>query len=222
MFKIIKSSSKGNAYLFDDTILIDCGIAFKHLESYVDKIKLVLLTHEHSDHINVPTLKKLVNEYEKKVVAPIFLKNKLKDINNINFVTTDTVINTKKYTISMYELVHDVQNVGYFITNKFTSKNHLHITDTFNTPSIDKRIHSLSIETNYCEFKIDELIEDDVNNDRYSHYIKSRKNHLSVQKALNFIDEKNIKLFWTLHKSVKMEEDIDKMIEEFKNEREIF
>lgn len=222
MFEIIKSSSKGNAYLFDETILIDCGIAFKNLEKYMESIKLILLTHEHSDHINIPTLKKLVNEYEKKVVAPIYLKNKLKDISNINFVTIDTIVNTKKYSISMYELEHDVKNVGYFITNKFTSKNHLHITDTFNIPTIDKRIHSMSIETNYCEKKIEKLIEDDVNNDRYSHYIKSRKNHLSVQKALKFIDEKNIKLFWTLHKSIKMEEDINKLIEEFKNEREIF
>ena len=48
-YKIISSCSTGNATIIKDIILIDCGVTFKKLEKYYKKLKIVLLTHIHSD-----------------------------------------------------------------------------------------------------------------------------------------------------------------------------
>ena len=47
-FEVVATGSKGNAVIINDEILIDCGVAFKKIEPYVKKLKLVLLTHVHS------------------------------------------------------------------------------------------------------------------------------------------------------------------------------
>ena len=49
-YKIISSCSTGNATIIKDIILIDCGVTFKRLEKYYKQLKIVILTHVHSDH----------------------------------------------------------------------------------------------------------------------------------------------------------------------------
>lgn len=47
-YNIISSSSSGNAILFNEYMLIDCGVSFSKLKTYLKKIKVILLTHIHS------------------------------------------------------------------------------------------------------------------------------------------------------------------------------
>lgn len=47
-YKLIASSSKGNALLIENKILIDCGVTFSKLKEYIYNLKIVLLTHSHS------------------------------------------------------------------------------------------------------------------------------------------------------------------------------
>ena len=61
-YKIISSCSTGNATIIKDIILIDCGVTFKRLEKYYKKLKIVFLTHIHSDHFKKETIKKLAQE----------------------------------------------------------------------------------------------------------------------------------------------------------------
>ena len=49
-YNIISTGSDGNATILEDFVLVDCGVPYKALEPYVPKLKLVLLTHIHSDH----------------------------------------------------------------------------------------------------------------------------------------------------------------------------
>lgn len=49
-YNIISTGSDGNATILEEFVLIDCGVPYKALEPYVPKLKLVLLTHIHSDH----------------------------------------------------------------------------------------------------------------------------------------------------------------------------
>ena len=60
-YNIIATGSTGNAVKIND-ILIDCGVSFKKLKDVYKHIKLVLLTHEHSDHFRTPTIRKLAAE----------------------------------------------------------------------------------------------------------------------------------------------------------------
>ena len=54
-YNIIATGSKGNAVKIDD-ILIDCGVSFKKLKDVYKHIRLVLLTHEHSDLFRPSTI----------------------------------------------------------------------------------------------------------------------------------------------------------------------
>ena len=56
-YNIISTGSDGNATILEDFVLIDCGVPYKALEPYVPKLKLVLLTHIHSDHFQKRTIK---------------------------------------------------------------------------------------------------------------------------------------------------------------------
>lgn len=51
-YNIISTGSKGNAVVINDRILIDIGVPFKALEPVKKDLRLVLLTHQHSDHFN--------------------------------------------------------------------------------------------------------------------------------------------------------------------------
>ncbi len=44
-YNIISSGSNGNAILFKDYLLIDCGISYSKLKTYLNKIKVICLTH---------------------------------------------------------------------------------------------------------------------------------------------------------------------------------
>lgn len=61
-YKIISSCSSGNAIIIKDIILIDCGVTFKRLQKYYKNLKIVLLTHIHTDHFRKETIKRLAKE----------------------------------------------------------------------------------------------------------------------------------------------------------------
>ena len=51
-YNIISTGSQGNAVVIEHKILIDCGVSFKALAAEYRTLKLVLLTHIHSDHFH--------------------------------------------------------------------------------------------------------------------------------------------------------------------------
>ena len=63
-YNIISSGSNGNAILFKDYLLIDCGISYSKLKTYLNKIKVICLTHLwlHSDHFCNSTIRKIAFE----------------------------------------------------------------------------------------------------------------------------------------------------------------
>ena len=58
-YKIVSTGSKGNAVIINDYMLIDCGVPCSKLADYADNLKIVMLTHIHSDHFNPATLRRL-------------------------------------------------------------------------------------------------------------------------------------------------------------------
>ena len=61
-FNVIATGSTGNAVVINDSILIDCGVPYKALEPVKKDLKLVLLTHVHSDHFKPRTVRALHKE----------------------------------------------------------------------------------------------------------------------------------------------------------------
>ena len=63
-YDIIATGSSGNCVIINGEIAIDMGIPMKKLREsgYIKGLKLVLLTHAHSDHFNSATVRALHKE----------------------------------------------------------------------------------------------------------------------------------------------------------------
>ena len=131
MYKILSTGSKANAIIYHNNILVDIGVPYFGVKPYVKDISIVLLTHEHSDHLNIKTLQKLQFERPSvRVGCGEFLLEKLtkNGIKNIDVYEIG-----KEYTyycgiIIPVKLYHDVQNFGYRIIA--FDKKIFHATDT--------------------------------------------------------------------------------------------
>lgn len=199
MFKIIKSSSAGNCYIYKN-IVIDCGIPYKDISSF--NIKYLFLTHEHGDHINDSTIRNLVVNYDLQIICGDFLVPKLLKLAiseaNIKVVKHNKVYKIDDFTISPVFVEHNVPNFGYrFLIN---NKQHIHITDAGHLNNITaKNYDSAMIEANYDEVKIEEIIANKVKNNEFCHHMKAKENHLSLQQAERFLQKNNIKKWQFCH-----------------------
>lgn len=164
-FEIISSGSKGNAVLLSGQVLIDCGVPFRKLEEcgVVDNIKYIFLTHQHSDHLNFATIRKLISVHPSiRLIYNGYLKKTLSDICShfdYSFLYRNSFI-TDEYEwykignikFSNVPLHHDVQNCGWkihFCTPQGIYKV-FYATDTSNMNDISVKNYDLYlIEANY-------------------------------------------------------------------------
>ena len=142
--KIIKSGSTGNAVLYLNFILVDCGVSFKEIKPYLSKIKLVLLTHEHSDHFNINTIGKI--HFERpgiKFICGEFLKDEIPFEKNVHFVSLDYGLLFQNENLYIYpvNLYHDVKNFGYRIFKDDFKI--FHATDTEHLKGIEAKNYDL-------------------------------------------------------------------------------
>lgn len=187
MHKIISSSSEGNAVLYFDSILIDCGIPYYLLKEYVGNIKLVLLTHSHGDHFNLKTIKKI--SLERPAVrfgCGKHLSDYLTDIRNVDIYEPGKIYDYGKFKISPVILYHDVLNFGYRIF--IDGKKIFHATDTAHLKGITAKNYDIySLECNYDEDTVWEHIEEKEKKGEFAHQRGAINSHLSIQQAQDFI-----------------------------------
>jgi len=126
---ILASGSKANAYIVEDNgsmLLIDQGLSFKEFSNRAEKlgldifrIKAILLTHEHEDHIHG------VAYTAYKLDAPVFstaqtleiLKENIKHPIHCRIVEKDRKIKLGCFEITPFETMHDAADpVGYLIS----------------------------------------------------------------------------------------------------------
>jgi len=187
MYEIISSGSKGNAVLYFDSILLDCGVSFALLKEHISKLKLVLLTHSHGDHLNTATIKRL--SFERPALrfgCGEFLVKYLSGICNVDVYQAGKIYDYGLFKISPIILYHDVQNFGYRIF--MGDKKIIHATDTFTLEGISAKNYDLyALEVNYDEEHVYEVIEEKKMRGEYAHQRGSINSHLSNRQAQDFI-----------------------------------
>ncbi len=177
-YKIINTGSDGNATVIADIILIDCGVSFRKLEPYFKKLRLVLLTHIHSDHFNKTTIRRLAKDRPTiRFGCCEWLVQELIDCGvdrrNIDVYEIGLFYDYGLLKIMPVKLFHDVPNCGYkvFINNKKV----VYATDTNTLGELEAKDFDLYlIEGNY-ENK--EELRERAENDYY--YDRVIKTHLS-------------------------------------------
>ena len=190
-FNIISSGSCGNAVTVNRAILIDCGVGFKALKPYYRELKLVLLTHIHSDHFNKKTIGALARERPtlrfacgRWLVRPLVDCGVLSE--NIDVLDFGIIYNYGICNIIQFPLVHNVPNCGYKL--HFPIGKVIYATDTNNLNGITARDYDLYlIEANYEDEKINEKIREKKANGEYAYECEVLRNHLSKAKCDDFI-----------------------------------
>lgn len=193
-YTIISTGSKGNAVILNNEILIDCGVPYKALKPFVKGLKLVLLTHRHSDHFKPETIRKLATERPtlrfgcgkwllSSVIACGVRKTKI-DI----YIPNTKNCYTDNLQLIMIPLKHNVSNCGYKLF--LNGEKIFYATDCNNLDGIDAPNYDLyMIEANYEDSEIQERIAEKEAAGQYVYEYQVLNNHLSKQKADNFIAE---------------------------------
>lgn len=191
-YKIISTGSKGNALIIEDSILIDCGVSYKALED--EKFHIVFLTHEHGDHFNKSTLKRLAKERPLlRIACSSTIRSDVMHDCEVKGRQIDIIDPGKWYTYSYgsklrarsFDLIHDVRNVGWlFEINGFRC---MYATDTATLEYVRgsgfKRLDYYFIEANYEEEELEERLKAKLEANEYTYEERVKRTHLSREQA---------------------------------------
>jgi len=190
-FTIISTGSIGNAVVINTSVLVDCGVTFKALKKYYRGLKLVLLTHIHSDHFQPTTIRILSRERPMlRFACGKWLVKPLIDcgvpIENIDVLEYGKMYNYGICNIISVPLSHNVENCGYKI--HFPIGKVIYATDTNNLNGITAIDYDLYlIEANYIDDEIQEKIKKKKEEGAYAYELNVIRNHLSKAKCDDFI-----------------------------------
>ena len=190
-YEIINTGSKANAVVVEKYILIDCGVAFSRLKPYINDLKLVLLSHLHSDHFRRSTIKALAFERPTiRFICGEWIAKELVDCGvkktNIDILQSGHLYNFGSVIVEPIKLFHDVLNFGYKLY--IGGEKLMYATDTNSLDGIEAKDFDIyMIEANHTEKEIEERIVEKLRMGEYPYEQKARSNHLSKEKADNFI-----------------------------------
>ena len=191
-FEILSSGSEGNATVVNNFLLIDCGTPVRAIKPHIKALKLVLVTHIHSDHFKRLTAKSLAKSRPTlrfaggHFLADAFIKAGVEP-RNIDVLEADVEYDYGLCKIIPVELSHNVPCFGYKI--RFADGRRLfYATDTNNLNGIRAQGYDLyMIEANYTDSEIEERIREKKVKGEYAYEYEVLKNHLSREKCDKFL-----------------------------------
>lgn len=195
-YEIVKSGSSGNCVIIED-VMVDCGIGFKEIRDKLYKIKYLLLTHNHSDHIKQTTLKSLKKQFPRIVIIGNYEIQSKYGVTIISNEGFDVL--TKDYIFIPFDCPHDCKTQGF--AWEYNNQRIIYATDTTtlkNAP--DQKYDYLFIESNHDKLKLEMAGKGKYGYDAY----RSGMRHLSIQnsKAFYYVNRVDKNSKWIeLHKS---------------------
>jgi len=190
-YQIISTGSKGNAIIYNDNILVDVGVPFIKLKDVLPNVKIILLTHQHHDHINYSTVKRIHKLYPKiKFFGGVWLRLQLEScgIEDYQVLDYDKVYNLGFCKLSLVRAIHDVPNCGYRIF--INDDKIIHITDTYTMEGIIAKEYSIyGLEFHHSESDIVRWIEEKESQGKFAYEKGAINSHLSFEKAEEWLNE---------------------------------
>ena len=210
-YNLIASGSGGNCIIYKDNVMVDIGIKLKDREliiPYLDNIKVIIITHRHSDHIQIPLMKWLIKEYPDITYMYIQDVRDYLDEKLVKKVKGETVqIEVPKEVIieplKVYNLgimkfqpinvYHDVPNIALYA--QFKDRYRLfHATDTHTLEGIKipRDTDLIAVEHHHEIDHYDELIAEKALNDEFSHELGAKNVHMAFEVAEQFLIDNEI------------------------------
>ena len=193
-FEILGSSSDGNCLVFNKYLAIDMGITYKQIKPYLKELKVVLLTHIHSDHFYKSTIKRIA--YEKptmKWVCGEWLVDDLVKLNvpkqNIYVVQSTKTYDLGAFMLTPIETYHDVRNMSYKVD--FKPITIYYATDTNKLDYLEclKGLDYYFVEENYSEKELENRIEEKESRGEFAYEKRVKETHLSAEEVNSFLIE---------------------------------
>jgi len=187
MYKVISSSSNGNCLIYGGVVALDLGVTFKQIEPYLYDLQIILLTHLHSDHLNIVTIKRICDERPGiRIGCCEWMLPYVEGYRNVDLFVLGNWYNYGPFKIMPIKAIHDIPNCGYLI--HFGDYKIFHITDTSSVNHLSaKNYDIIAIEHNYDEDLAEGSVKAMQENNEYSHKARSIATHLSIQQAQDFI-----------------------------------
>lgn len=195
-YNVISSSSKGNCIIVEDILMLDCGLSYKKIKPYLKKIKLIFISHDHFDHLNLKTIKQIAYNYPniKYITGSREVTIKLVE-NGVNKKNVYYLKEKRWYSLGIIDvrlekLVHDVEN--YCLKAKFNTinKKMIYVVDTMRIDHIEAKNYDLYlIENNYQEKLLEEHIKNCEDENMLYYLTRVPKTHLSSEQANSFLIE---------------------------------
>jgi phosphoribosyl 1,2-cyclic phosphodiesterase len=191
-FDIIATGSSGNAVVIENSILIDCGVPYRSLAERLRSFNLVLLTHIHADHFKKqtisrmaktrPTLRFGVPEYMVSDAVSAGIAKR-----QIDLIRHGETYQYGKFSVEAFDLLHNVPQTGYKIFFP-DGRKMIYATDTSSLDGVSAEDYDLyMIEANHTEKDIHDRIKAKALNGEYAYETEAAKNHLSEEKAIDWI-----------------------------------
>lgn len=192
-YDIIATGSSGNAVLINGEILIDCGVPYRQLKPYIKGLKLVLLTHQHTDHFKPSTVWALADERPTlRWGCGKWMLDRLLDCDvDPRRIDLLHICNTYQYpfaTVRPELLLHNVQNYGYHIM--IGAEKLFYATDTGTLDGIQAKDYDLYlIEANHTRAELEARIAAKQAAGEFAYEYAAAQNHLSQEQAMEFLAE---------------------------------
>lgn len=191
-YEVIQSGSSGNAVLINGTILIDCGVSYKKLSPCIRGLKLVLLSHIHSDHFNPRTVAALHRERPalrwgccEWMVTPLIKAGV--NPRQIDMLPLGRRVAYHSFcNIEAFEVPHNVRNCGYklFFPCGDSTESLFYCTDCSTLAGVEAQGFDLyMIEENRTEAEYEAAIAKKQAEGKYAYEVAARQNHMSREQA---------------------------------------
>lgn len=205
-YEIVGTGSKGNAVVLDGEILVDCGVSWKKLKPYAQKLRLVLLTHVHGDHFKPATVRALHRERPglrwcccEWMVEPLLkagVSKRVIDVVEVGILEAYANLGA----VQAEETPHNVPNCAWLIwlLKDGAARERLmdeiervfYATDAANLDDVQAPGYDwYFIEANHGEAEIEARIAAKLEAGEFAYEAAARENHMSEEQAMRWLAE---------------------------------
>ena len=195
-YNILGTGSSGNCIIVNDNIMLDCGLSYSKIKKYLKNIKLIFISHKHTDHLLPTTIKQIAYNYptikfvyniEDMQITNILVSNGILP-KNCYGILQDSWFNLGICKIKLNELCHDVLNSACHL--EINGKRLLYVTDTSSIPFDAKNYDNYLIEANYhSKEELEKKIQEAEEKGEFTHLKRVLYTHLCEEDCIDWLKE---------------------------------
>ena len=172
--------------------MLDCGLTYAKIKKHLKNVKIIFISHIHSDHLNKNCIKQIAYNYPniKFICGSEDIVLKLSKCGvakkNIYMLKSDKWYDLGLIKVRLEELHHDVPN--HLLKWEYKGFKGIYIIDTGNVDNIEAKGYNLYlVEANYKTDVLEKHKQEKDQNLEFDHLYRVEDTHLSYEQAFEFL-----------------------------------